>query len=195
MAHPLLPPRQNVEMWTNELLYGALPVLAPDVVPAPPPPSRPLWTVDAIARRRAVRDMMPEPTARALHGWVWSEPALEALRTTIAELKRRSYRVVVLVTPSHSRYLAVLAGLPDGPSIDQRFRTAVLAPGVTGADTVLVLGDAAAIGGSDSVFVDYGHLTRRGAELQTHRIAEFLRAWQPALASTGATRPAVAARR
>ena len=55
-------------------------------------------------------------------------------------------------------------------------RKAVLRPPYLGADAVVELLDARALGfvDDDSIFLDYGHLNRAGARAQTRKFAEAL---------------------
>jgi hypothetical protein len=97
-----------------------------------------------------------------------------ALREMVATLHARGYRVVLFLPASHAGYLALLDATPGNAAAEAEFRARVLSPAATGADTVLALRDAAELGTTDSVFYDYGHLTRGGATLQTRALAGFL---------------------
>jgi hypothetical protein len=155
-------------------MYGAVARHAPALVPTPAPQPRALWNVDAITQRRAVREMMPEPMGRSLAGATLSASTLLALRELVLELHRRGYRVVLLQAPMHSEFLRAMRTNPGDAEREAEFQRVVRDRGLTDADTSLTIDDAAALGASDTIFVDYGHLTRAGASLQTERLATFL---------------------
>lgn len=167
------PPRQTLEGWVEELRLGWLAEHLPRVVDTPEPQPRALWTASAIARRRAVRDMLPEVEARRLEHWRLDEGEVIALREVVAELHRRGYRVVLFVAPMHSRYRATVGAFPDFVKTEQRFQALLHDPSI-GADRVLEIPDARSLAESDSIFVDYGHLTRYGASVQTRWVAGWL---------------------
>ncbi|HEX6537347.1 MAG TPA: hypothetical protein VF041_22385 [Gemmatimonadaceae bacterium] len=167
------PPRQTLEGWVEELRLGWLAEHVPGVVSTPEPQPRALWTASAIARRRAVRDMLPEIEARRLEHWRLDEGEVIALREVVAELHHRGYRVVLFVAPMHSRYRSTVRAYPDFVNTERRFQAMLHDPAI-GADRVLEIPDARALGESDSIFVDYGHLTRHGASVQTRWVAGWL---------------------
>lgn len=173
LARGALPPRQTLDSWVTDFSQQWLAYRVPRLVSTPAPQPRALWNASAIARRRAVRDMLPDIEARKLAGWRLSPAALYALHGIVSELHRRGYRVVLLETPMHTRYLATAHALPGDDDTERAYQSALRSPRV-GADTVLDIHDAAALGATDSIFVDYGHLTRAGAEIQTRYVASFL---------------------
>jgi hypothetical protein len=170
----LVPRRRDFPTWVEEVRYGWLADTFPGLVPVPPPPPLTIWEADAIARRRAVADMMPEGMARKFDGWRFEERTVIALRAVVAELERRSYRVVLLETPRHSVFVAG-TNRPEVADAEAEYRAKIHDPATTGADAVLVFETAADLGADDSVFIDGHHMTRDGARLQTHEVAEYLR--------------------
>ena len=173
LRYAVLPPRQGVEDWVQEIRFGFLGREFPGLVPTPVAPRRRLWDVDAETQRRAVRAMTPAVASRALLGWRLSGSRLSALRQVVAELKRRGYRVVVLQTPVHSAYLAAWLRPADAVA-EEAWQDSVLALSSNGADAVLAIDGAASLGTTDSVFIDYGHMDRFGASLQTQLVGKFL---------------------
>lgn len=169
-----LPSRQSITDWVQEFRYGFLPKVAPKLVATPSTPPRTLWNVDEEEQRRAVRDMTPAVAGRALVGWRFSTENLQALRELVRRLRVRGFRVILLQTPVHSAYLEFWRGAADGAVDEAIWRREVLDPASTGADAVLAIDDAKAMGATDSVFIDYGHLTRDGARLQTALLARFI---------------------
>lgn len=173
-AWALHPQRQALDAWMEEVRFGWLAAHAPSLVSTPDPQPRALWTASAIARRRAVRSMMPDVEARRLEHWRLDSGAVIGLREMVAELHRRGYRVLLFVAPMHSRYLSAVNAFPDFRATELRFQAMLRSPSI-GADGVLEIPNAAALGESDSIFVDYGHLTRYGASVQTAWVARWLR--------------------
>jgi len=182
------PPRQDITYWVQEFRYGFLASAAPSMVATPTAPPRVLWSVDAETQRRAVRAMTPAVAGKALLGWRLSSDKVMALRELVRELHARKFSVILLQTPVHSAYLEYWGQGPDGSDDAATWRSKVLDRASTGADAVLALDDAKAMDATDAVFIDYGHMTRDGALIQTALLAHFIQktrmlALSPALAS------------
>lgn len=169
-----VPPRQDLTTWLQRISYGAIGPRIPGLIRVPPAPARTLWTVNEMARRRAVQAMTPHAAAKPLHDRKLSD-APHGLRLAVAALKRRGFRVMLLQTPLHSAFFDTLASFPGHEEAERAYRAAVLDPQKTGADEVLAFDRAAEIGGDDTIFVDYGHMTPEGSTLLTERVAEHLR--------------------
>jgi hypothetical protein len=73
----------------------------------------------------------------------------------------------------HSAYLAAWLRPADAVA-EEAWQDSVLALSSNGADAVLAIDGAASLGTTDSVFIDYGHMDRFGASLQTQLVGKFL---------------------
>lgn len=171
-----VPERQEFADWVQEFRFGFLARWFPSLVPTPNVPRRKLWDVGVMEQRRAVRAMTPLIAAQNLRHWRLSETSLLALHDLVGELKRRGFRVMLLQTPTHTAYLSYWDRSPDDSLAQTVWKERVLTPSSTGADAVLAIDAAAMLGASDSIFIDYAHMTKAGAILQTNYLASFIRA-------------------
>jgi hypothetical protein len=73
--------------------------------------------------------------------------------------------------------LETIEGSPISAARERRLREIVLNANAMGADQIIEFRDAAQLGvaNDDTIFIDYGHLNRTGAEIQTRKLAETFR--------------------
>ena len=180
----VFPQRRQVLDWSVHFRYGWLARWFPRFVRVPAPPAHSIWDLTpaaqervmaAVARRRqrvvaAVSRQAEKPT----EGSAFAEQSVHAFRLIVEELKRRSYHVVLLMPPFRQETLELIASQPANADRERRMRELVCDPARIGADAFVEFRDAHALGAADdnAIFIDYGHLNRAGAELQTRKLAE-----------------------
>ena len=108
-------------------------------------------------------------TGNSIEGSAFAEQSVHAFRLIIEELKRRSYHVILLMPPFRQESLELIASQPASMDRERRMRELVCDPARSGADAFVEIRDAQARSHADddAIFIDYGHLNRAGAELQS----------------------------
>jgi hypothetical protein len=168
----IFPERREAREWLVQVRYGWLARIAPRLVPVPER-TPVLWSISHEAQQIA-QAALDRKARKALTGDEFAEHSVDALRLFVDELRRRSYRVVLMITPLRREVLESIENTPASAAQERRIRQVLFDPSIS-EYTLMEVRDAKALGTDDDlIFLDYGHLNRTGAELLTRKLAEVI---------------------
>jgi hypothetical protein len=170
----IVPERREAREWWLQFRYGCLARLAPRLVPIPTRIPPRIWEISPEAQQIAL-GAVKRRAAQSVASDGFAEHSVQASQMTIAELQRRSYQVVLLLTPLRREALEAIEKSPTAAARERLMRSLLFDP-VRATYSLVEIRDAKALGtDDDAILMDYGHLNRAGAELLTRKLAEAIR--------------------
>jgi hypothetical protein len=162
------------EGWIAHVKYDLFARHFPNLVQVPSMRPRELWFADDSMRARMTAGLKPVEYVQDFKDGVFAKDSLSDVRSLVAELNAKLYRVVLLLPPFHGEFFTTLAQDASRARLEDQFRSTLRDRSLSGADAVIEFHDARALGADDSIFFDYGHMTPEGASLFTRRLADAL---------------------
>lgn len=162
--------KRGIDQWVQ----GLVRLLRPER-PEPPSPSppRPLWAMTAEARLRSTANFQADVVAaRQMTGFTESRMMRTFTDDFVRLCNERGVRLVVMVTPTADGFRDSFPKVPGAVRGNEAFFRWL--DGLKDRATVLVFDSPASAGIPDEEFMDYGHLTEKGAAALTRALVRRL---------------------